>query len=848
MKILRSSVEILTLNPSLSSKYTQSVMGDETVTLQWEQPTLTALQIGDYIDYAGIRFTLNKLDQPKKVATNSWQYTAVFESPLYDLLKANYMLFDGTATPPQGEFPLTGTPLTFITLLVANLNRVAGSVVWFVGDVVDGEAKTLTFSNEKCYAVLSRLADEYETEYKVSGNTIHLSVQQRASALVLEYGSTLYDIERVNIDSSNIVTRLYPFGSTRNIASGYRSGSSRLLIPDPALYLENNIGLYGVIEECKTFEDIYPRLSSGPAGTVTGVGSDIFTVVDANLDFDVNAYMLGIPTKLRFLTGQCAGYDLQIAKYIAGTKTFTLIQDVSDKDYEMPNPSIYPAIGDTYVLLDIEMPEAYVIAAEAELLAAATEYLNKNSHPKVTYRGNFSALYAKVNAPDIRCGDVVPIQDDDFGISEEIRIVKLTRGIVDNYNIQFDLSDTVVRSTLSRITSDIKKNELGVKVTNLDMKQRFNAAYRNLDELRNLVFDTDGYFDPANIKPLSVETTMLSVGAKSQQLQTDIVFSPNDGGDPTVFAWSAGSLVHFGIDDTTVKTWNIAASSVTGLTVYPLYIYARCSQTTSTGTIVLSATANKFDYESGYWSFLLGVLHTPVEGVCGISLTYGQTVINGQYIRTGVISSVDGTTYFNLNTGDIVAGANQLNGDGSGQLAAGAISWNADGTGQLGDGSISWNALQQLIINMTNFKLDVAGNVDIYGKIAQRSVLYTLSTSAPTITLDGYNVRFIRESGSHATNINATLNFDTANLVSGTEMIIIANNFQTKVNVAVTGYLDIFSNVHFLYPVSGGGYLNDIMIPAASYAIIRGIYVEKVNENTTVYRAFYISSLVISTP
>ena len=120
--------------------------------------------------------------------------------------------------------------------------------------------------------------------------------------------------------------------------------------------------------------------------------------------------------------------------------------------------------------------------------------------------------------------------------------------------------------------------------------------------------------------------------------------------------WSAGVLTHFTISDDQIKEWTIASGSITitgANETKALYIYARCLRTGTTGDIYLDAEATKFDADDVYYHFLIGVLHSPVTGVRGISLTYGQTTINGQFIKTGVISSTGGSTYFNLNTGEI---------------------------------------------------------------------------------------------------------------------------------------------------------------------------------------------------
>jgi hypothetical protein len=248
------------------------------------------------------------------------------------------------------------------------------------------------------------------------------------------------------------------------------------------------------------------------------------------------------------------------------------------------------------------------------------------------------------------------VYDADLGIDEQIRIVKLQKGIRDGYNIQIELSNTVSRSTLQRIAGEIREINNQVVVSNQANKQRGIEAYQRTRELQQMVFDPDGYFDTDNIRPLSIQTGMLSVGAKSQQYQLSNLLQPNYNGNPQSMYWSAGLLTHFSLLGDQVKEWVIASGNITitgDNQTRALYIYARCSRSGSTGDIYLSENAFKFDSDTTYWYFLVGILHTPVSDVRGISLSYGQTTINGQFIRTGVISSVDRSTYFNLNTGEI---------------------------------------------------------------------------------------------------------------------------------------------------------------------------------------------------
>jgi hypothetical protein len=645
--IKRSGATILTVkNPLSSSDYQRTLMGDNTVTLVWEQPTYTSLLVGDYIIHDGVKFTINQLPTVKKLSTKLYQYNAVFQSPIYDLLKAGYMLFDNTATIPSGEFSLTGTPETFIVLLADNLNRIFGDSNFFsVGQVIEAEAKTLTFSNENCHEVLTRLATEFDTEYSLDdGNIINLIEITNTANITLEYGSTIYDIERKSIDSSSVITRLYPRGSEKNIAATYRNGSSRLLLPNPLQYLEANVALYGVIEGQKTFDAIYPRLGATSAGTVTTVYFDNkLKFTDVNLDFDLNSYLLpGTSAKLRFTTGQCAGYDLEIKSFTNSTKTFVVIQNEDDKGFKIPNGDLYPAVGDKYVLLDVNMPPAYVTAAELELQAKAQEYINENSHPKVSYTVTFSSVWAKVNAPDLRPGDLVEVYDANLGINTDLRVIKIVKGISDSYNVKVDLSDTVSKSTLTRIAAEIAANTAGITEAKKGVSQNFSRNWRNVEELSTMI-DT-------------LRADMLFVGnVQGQFALSGVLFTPNYQNDKNKFYATAGSLVHKTIpSDATPGTWTLPvyAPTITGDTT-PYYLYAKCSRTAITGVFYLSANSIVYDSDAAYYYFLVGVLSSVTDGVRTLQTTYGFTQITGKQVVTGKIQSADGNTYFNLDNGEI---------------------------------------------------------------------------------------------------------------------------------------------------------------------------------------------------
>jgi hypothetical protein len=756
MIIKRASGDnLIDVIPLQSSNYSKAVMGDEMITLVFNHTAYINFKVGDYIVYEGANWSLispNKLPSVKKLSSDLFEYNAVFYSTKYDLTKVMFFLTDGT-TLPQSDFSMTGNAEMFAQLIISNLERVYGTASWALGDVISGtEYKTLTFSNEDCLTVLTRIAEEFSTEYHINNKTIHLNKISTSREVTLRYSSvvdgvekpnieksTLYDLERTSVDSTDVVTRLYPSGAKTNLPANYRGGNSQLRLPASyGLHIQLNTEQLGVIEKSKIFDDVYPRLSSSGAGVITAVG-DKFTFTDTAIDFDVNSCLLsGTPAKIHFNTGQCAGYDFEIKSYKHGTKTFTIIENKQDNDFTLPTDLLKPQAGDRYVILDIAMPASYIAAAESELLTRAQQYLQEFSVPKVLYKCTFSAIYAKQHTQNIQCGDTVKIIDTDLNIDTEIRIVKLQKGISDYWNMQIDLSNAVTATRIDRIENDIDELVNNIIVANKRINNNYRRGYQNTKELQDRIFDPDGYFDAENIKPLSIETGMISVGARSQTFQLSCVLQPNYEGNPQILYWTGGILTHFTISEN-IKEWILPAGSITIANQYSdkaLYVYARCSRIDNAADIFTSDLAIKADAAADYYHFLIGVLHTPVDGVRGLSLTFGMSTINGKFIKTGRIESFNGENYTDLDNGEFRAGnttsAFEFNVGGSGKaVLKGAIVQDAGG-----------NESPQLLDRGTwsNTAIYYPGNYFRYGTATYSCILKT-----PTAGISPSNTTYFKK-------------------------------------------------------------------------------------------------------
>ena len=281
MKIYRYINEVKTeledINIDGQTELRQKIGGEDLVTSRFTiEGRKLDLQIGDFIEFKDSVYTI--LDEPQvKKSQNTFSYNLQFKSDMYILKNVQVMLDD------ESEFYLFGDPIDAVSLIISNLNRVYGEGVYFADYVEPLEGKNLNFTNENCLAALQKLAAEFECEFQVKGKQITFRKKIGSETdLKFEYKKGLRDIERLTLQNAELLTVLYPTGSTRNITNEY--GSKRLKIPK----LQNNVDVFGTIERSVTFEDVYPRLNG-----VVSSSSSITKFRDTSIDFNINEQLIG---------------------------------------------------------------------------------------------------------------------------------------------------------------------------------------------------------------------------------------------------------------------------------------------------------------------------------------------------------------------------------------------------------------------------------------------------------------------------------------------------------------------------------------------------------------------------
>lgn len=678
-----------------SAKQNWTLNGDDTVDITVTSPFKQSYEIGDKITVFGRDYTLNRLSKPKKTGMHEFQYTLQFEGVQYDLLRATYDVTIDTTNNKlqdvQGD-SLTGDLRRFLTVLIANANRVFPGK-WRLGVCPDTASDiTKTFGeSDNCLSVLQSILGEFDEslffDIAIDGGVYVLNILSKAKTLpiTLEFGkgNGLYMLSRDNVSSANIVTRLKVYGSASNITSKYRA--DRLCLPGKSKgqsFIEKPeaVAKYGIFEGRKHFDNIKPTFT----GHVQSVGDSVLEFIDPTISFDLNAKMAdgvttkylidGVAAKVHFNSGNLAGYEFEVVKYDHATHKITLRKFTDDRGDVFPSETsaafqfrgsdgTYP--GDEYKLVDIALPDELVNKAEADLAEEANKYYDQNSQPKVQYSLSVTKAFVEANfATDAGIvdvfipGDYVPIKDTDIDVDKSVRIKSITRNVLDPYDYSLTLSDTVTSTSITnRVISDLIDIDKIITINNLKDPARARANWRSSREVLDMVFDPEGDYYTDKIKPNSIDTLALSVGAKSMQFGlTNTVFQPNYNGNPKILRWQGGVLTHYTINEESAVSWMLADGQITlNLDSQAFYIYARCNKSGQDGTIQITSTQHKVDEDANYYWFWIGVINSvdPDIKARSIALTYGFTMINGRFIKTGRIESADGETYFDLDNSEI---------------------------------------------------------------------------------------------------------------------------------------------------------------------------------------------------
>lgn len=384
---------------------------------------------------------------------------------------------------------------------------------------IENSAKLMSYENTNLLDALTNMAETWDCEWWVEDNIIRFGRCENGDAVRIELGVEAQEMPRSE-SQGTYATRVYAFGSTRNIPSNYRPVDEtvvvngvvqrRLMLPEGTPYIDAYrykdgkrvyIGEEGydigtempqeeAIEDIIFLDEVYPRTECvvGTVGSYTSTVEDeetqetvtqtFYYVTDTSgLVFDESYIIDGEELRLVFQSGLLNGMDFGVTFHKAGTSlgSVTLESDVyeivANDDYgrTLPDETLKPTTRDKFILYGWDSTKitdlGLVSNAEQELRDKTVDRVKKMMVDDGTYNTTLASSWVKENmiSRTFDIGQRIELVNKSFFETSRIsRVIGL--------EIKLDLPYDAPVYTIGESTAYSRIGELEEKVESLTLK------------------------------------------------------------------------------------------------------------------------------------------------------------------------------------------------------------------------------------------------------------------------------------------------------------------------------------------------------------------------------------------
>ena len=351
------------------SKYTRVLMGEHSVRIRFDWNAFIPLPYGSFIEWKGRRFSIWGEYTPVQ-REGAFEYDIPFEAEEREL--NNYLFFYLSAGKMEHQWKLTAPIEQALREVQGNLDRIHGKGAWVIrNEVGTTPTKLLEFDSISVFDALTKIAEAYGTEWRAEGRTLFFGRMSEGERVRLSLGNEASRFEPQG-DTAQLISRLYAFGSSRNVKSG-----KRLTLPDDTPFIS---GTLRGKEAVKIFDDVYPKYN----GTISSVSfrsvqeGNIYTIADSALKITQDKLLAGQTLKATFESGALNGLTFLLSITSEGYEI------IPNNEYggRLPSDTLKPAVGDKYVPhgFDIDLVgKEYVPRARTTLKEKAFRWLQENN-------------------------------------------------------------------------------------------------------------------------------------------------------------------------------------------------------------------------------------------------------------------------------------------------------------------------------------------------------------------------------------------------------------------------------------------------------------------------------------
>lgn len=404
------------------------LMKEDYVRLVFKAPNNISLNMGDKVIVDGTTYVITTPQNPTiNKNTGGYEYDVQFDA-YYWAYNNKLLKFIPESQRNEVSFSLTDNLEHHLSLVSRNIAAAVGSASEpVIGGVADADKNIyIHYDGLHIIDALTHICEVFHCEWWFEGDVLHIGkAQSNGTPIPLTLGVNVEDMgsEKGNRE---LVTRIYAFGSTRNIPFDYRSGDQevtlngvvqkRLMLPKGTPYVQiQTVSDSNSVEGLVFFEDIYPRMENhitdldiddrevettqeSAAGEETVLETvPIYRFKDSSLTFRESYLLAGQTLQVQFQSGRLNGMVFDLAFNPDGEPE-TIIengQEVINPDAQwfeivrndtyglmLPNDVLRPDDsngGDEFVLLGWDVRSLasleLIEAAENELYTRAQSYL-----------------------------------------------------------------------------------------------------------------------------------------------------------------------------------------------------------------------------------------------------------------------------------------------------------------------------------------------------------------------------------------------------------------------------------------------------------------------------------------
>ena len=419
------------INAGAKGRFT--LMKEDYIILPFSVPDPVYFKLGDYVDLSGVLdeslggllskvYEIVDLQKPAfNASTGGYDYQLRMDA-YYWKWKNKIFKYTPEHAGYEASWSLTAPLDVQLGVFLRNLKALGytykGKEFEFsIDSTVENKAVAMRYDNMNLLDALFSMADKekWDCDCWITDNIIHFGRNEYGDSVRIELGVEASAMTRSD-SKGTYATRIYAFGSTRNIPADYRPVDEqtvvngvvqrRLMLPADTPYIDvyPDMSEEEAIEDIVVFENVYPRRT----GTLSDVHTRTEEVKDENgtketvtyyrykdtgLEFKDEYLIEGQELRIRFQSGKLNGMEFGVIfnpdpkDDMRGAQLWEIVRN-EDYGRMLPDDTLRPENGDEYVLSGFNIQlvsDRYTPEAEQELKGKAQEYADRRKRDDGTY-------------------------------------------------------------------------------------------------------------------------------------------------------------------------------------------------------------------------------------------------------------------------------------------------------------------------------------------------------------------------------------------------------------------------------------------------------------------------------